>query len=99
MISILDPATGTLAAAVKLRTDASQILGVDVDLVLGPVVGTEGDAARRAREDAFADMVATGFVWPEQVARRAAGAEILLEELDDLEVAAGLFDLGLGAVA
>ncbi|WP_415962009.1 hypothetical protein [Streptomyces sp. 021-4] len=99
MISIPDPATGTLAAAIKLRTDASQILGVDVDLILGPVVGTEGDFARQAREDALTDMVATGFVWPEQVTRRAAGAEILLEELDELEFAAGLLDLDLGSVA
>ncbi|MFJ7416581.1 hypothetical protein ACIQWZ_38155 [Streptomyces sp. NPDC098077] len=99
MISIPDPAAGTLADAIKLRTDASQILGVDVDLILGPVVGTEGDAARRAREDAFADMVATGFVWPEQISRRTEGAVVLLEELDELEFAAGLVDFDLGAVA
>ncbi|MFI7020180.1 hypothetical protein [Streptomyces sp. NPDC050164] len=99
MISIPNRAAGTLAAALKLRTDASQILGVDVDLILGPVVGTEGDAARQAREDAFADMVATGFIWPEQVSRRAEGAVVLLEELDELEYAAGLVDFELGAVA
>uniref|UniRef100_UPI003F49732F hypothetical protein n=1 Tax=Streptomyces sp. CA-136453 TaxID=3240050 RepID=UPI003F49732F len=99
MISIPNPVDGTLAAAIKLRTDASQILGIDVDLILGPVVGTEGDFARQAREDAFADMIATGFIWPEQISRRAEGAVILLEELDDLEFAAGLVDFDLGAVA
>lgn len=99
MISIPNPGAGTLAAALKLRTDASQILGVDVDLILGPVVGTEGDAARQAREDAFADMVATGFIWPEQASRRAEVTAVLLEEIDELEYAAGLVDLDLGAVA
>ena len=46
MISIPNPAAGTFAAALKLRDDASQILGIDVDLVLGPPVGIEGAAAR-----------------------------------------------------
>ncbi|MGW8730582.1 hypothetical protein ACWGNF_31650 [Streptomyces sp. NPDC055808] len=99
MISIPNPGAGTLAAALKLRTDASQILGVDVDLILGPVVGTEGDFARQAREDAFADMLATGFVWPEQISKRAELAAVLLEEVDELEFAAGLVDFDLGAVA
>ncbi|WP_435059534.1 hypothetical protein [Streptomyces sp. bgisy060] len=99
MTSIPNPAAGTLAAALKLRDDASQILGVDVDLVLGPPVGIEGRAARQAREDALADMVATGFLQPKQASRRAELAIVLLEELDELEYAAGLVDLDLGAVA
>ncbi|MDX2974020.1 MULTISPECIES: hypothetical protein [Actinomycetes] len=99
MISIPDPAAGTLAAALKLRTDASQILGVDVDLVLGPVVGTEGAAARQARMDAFADMVDTGFIWPQQINSRGRAVAEQLRELDELELAAGLIDLDLGAVA
>ncbi|GGZ84081.1 hypothetical protein [Streptomyces rubiginosohelvolus] len=99
MISIPNPGAGTLAAAIKLRTDASQILGVDVDLILGPVVGTEGDAARRAREDAYADLVDAGFIWPEQISGRAAAAAEKFRELDELELAAGLLDLDLGAVA
>ncbi|MGW1226623.1 hypothetical protein [Streptomyces sp. NPDC002530] len=99
MISIPNPAAGTLAGALKLRTDASQILGIDVDLVLGPPVGIEGRAARRAREDALADMVATGVIRPERISRRAEVAVVLLEELDELEFAAGLVDFDLGSVA
>lgn len=93
------PAAGTLAAALKLRDDASQILGIDVDLVLGPPVGIEGRAARRAREDALADMVTTGFVSFEAVSSRAQAVGEQLRELAELEVAAGLIDLDLGAVA
>lgn len=103
MISIHDPkparASGTLAEALTLRTDASQILGVDVDLVLGPVVGSEGAAARQAREDAFTDMVATGFIRPDQIVRRRRAVTEQLRELDELELAAGLLDFDLGAVA
>lgn len=99
MISIPDPAGGTLAAALKLRADASQILGLDVDLVLGPVVGIEGQAARAAREDALVDMVDTGFVLPERVSSRVAAVDEQLCELDELEMAAGLFTFTLGAVA
>ncbi|GGY71034.1 hypothetical protein GCM10010363_60190 [Streptomyces omiyaensis] len=93
------PAAGTLAAALQLRDDASQILGIDVDLVLGPPVGTEGAAARRAREDALADMVTTGFVSFEAVSSRAQATVLKLSELAELELAAGLIDLDLGAVA
>ncbi|SEE59221.1 hypothetical protein SAMN04490357_7686 [Streptomyces misionensis] len=99
MISIPNPGAGTLAAALQLRTDASQILGIDVELVLGPPVGIEGRAARQAREDALADMVETGFLKPKQVSRRADLTVVLLEELDELEYAAGLVDIDLGAVA
>ncbi|MFE3602430.1 hypothetical protein [Streptomyces sp. NPDC059142] len=51
----------TLVAAAELRLTVSQVLGVDVDLILGPVVGTEGAYARQAREDALADMTVVGF--------------------------------------
>lgn len=99
MISIPDPAAGTLAAALTNRTDASQMLGIDVDLVLGPVVGTEGAAARQARLDAYADMVDTGFIRPERVSSRGIAVAEKLRELDEIEYAAGLFGHGLGAVA
>lgn len=99
MISIPDPAAGTLASALKLRADASQILGIDVGLVLGPVVGTEGAAARQARLDAFADMVDTGFIWPEQISSRGQAVAEQLRELGEIELAAGLVDYDLGAVA
>lgn len=99
MISIPDPAAGTLAAALKLRVNASQILGLDVDLALGPVVGTEGAAARQARLDAFADMVDTGFIWPEQINSRSRAVAEQLRELDEIELAVGLIDFELKAVA
>ncbi|MFJ4343216.1 hypothetical protein [Streptomyces sp. NPDC088915] len=99
MISIPNPAAGTLAAALKLRDDASQILGIDVDLVLGPPVGIEGAAARRAREDALADMVTTGFVSFEAVGTRAQAVREQMRELGELEHEAGLVEIDLGAVA
>lgn len=99
MISIPNPAAGTLAAALKLRDDASQILGIDVALVLGPPVGIEGAAARRAREDALADMIDTGFISFEAIHTRGLAVTEQLRELGELELAAGLLDLDLGAVA
>lgn len=99
MTSIPNPAAGTLAAALKLRDDASQILGIDIDLVLGKPVGIEGAAARQAREDALADMVDTGFVSFEAIRNRGLAVAEQLRELDELELAAGLIDLDLGAVA
>lgn len=44
-------------------------------------------------------MVETGFLKPKQVSRRADLTVVLLEELDELEYAAGLVDIDLGAVA
>ncbi|OKJ46856.1 hypothetical protein [Streptomyces sp. CB02115] len=99
MSSISNPAAGTLAAVLKLHDDASQILGIDVALVLGPPVGIEGAAARRAREDALADMVDTGFVSFDAIHNRGQAVAEQLHELDELELAAGLADLDLGAVA
>ncbi|MBD2829935.1 hypothetical protein ID875_21475 [Streptomyces globisporus] len=99
MISIPHVSGGTLAGALKLRDDASQILGIDVGLVLGPPVGIEGAAARRAREDALADMTATGFISPAGACTRSRAAIEQLRELADLEAAAGLTDPDLGAVA
>ncbi|MFD4178171.1 hypothetical protein [Streptomyces anulatus] len=99
MSSISNPAAGTLAGVFKLRDDASQILGIDVALVLGPPVGIEGAAARRAREDALADMVDTGFVSFDAIHNRGRAVVEQLHELDELELAAGLADLDLGAVA
>jgi hypothetical protein len=98
MTSISVPGTGTLAAALKTRTDVSQILGIDIDLILGPVVGTEGHAARQAREGALADMVDTGFVSYETVSSRATAVTEQLREIGELELAAGLIALDLGAL-
>ncbi|MFF3843430.1 hypothetical protein [Streptomyces sp. NPDC001930] len=93
------PAAGTFAAVLQLRDNASQILGIDVDLVLGSPVGIEGAAARRAREDALADMVATGFVSFEAIRSRGLAVAEQLRELGELELAAGLIDLDFGSVA
>lgn len=90
----------TLAKAMKQRIDASQILGVDVDLVLGPLVGTDGLYAHQARLDAFWDMVDTGFIDIEHLhAARRQAVELQLDELAELELAAGLVDFDFGAVA
>jgi hypothetical protein len=89
----------TLAEATKQRTDASLILGIDVDLVLGPLVGTDAQYASQARRDALRDMVGTGFIDVEDLDARRQDVELQLDELSELELASGLVDFDLGAVA
>ncbi|MEU7222279.1 hypothetical protein [Streptomyces chrestomyceticus] len=76
----------TLAAAVELRQSLSARLGVDADLILGPVVGSEGQSARQAREDALADMAAAGFAdIPYATALVAVWSHAMAGVIDDIE--------------
>lgn len=82
---------GTLSrsAAELARLDVSARLGLDVDLVLGPIGGDADEADELARLYALADMVDSGFITSAADLDLVAG---LVDDLTDEDDARGYED-------
>ncbi|MGN9821895.1 hypothetical protein ACTMUQ_42285 [Streptomyces sp. SD11] len=80
-IGTADSAAGT----VPTRLDLSAELGLDVDLVLGPIGGEEGDLDELARLYALVDMADSGYIPTGATLDLIAGIVEEIEREDDLD--------------
>ncbi|MFF5809075.1 hypothetical protein [Streptomyces sp. NPDC012746] len=74
-IGTADPAAGT----VPTRLDLSAELGIDVDLVLGPIGGDETELDELTRLYALVDMADSGLI------PRGATLDLIAGVVDDIE--------------
>ncbi|MEU2395061.1 hypothetical protein [Streptomyces sp. NPDC007369] len=74
-IGTADPAAGT----VPTRLDISAELGLDIDLILGPIGGDASELDEYTRLCALADMADTGVI------SRGATLDLIAGIVDDIE--------------
>lgn len=80
-IGAADSANGT----VPTRLDLSAELGLDVDLVLGPIGGDEDELDELARLYALVDMAESGLIPRDATLDLIAGIAEEIEREDDLD--------------
>ncbi|WP_098019207.1 hypothetical protein [Streptomyces sp. b62] len=80
-IGTADSAAGTVPS----RMDLSAELGLDVDLVLGPIGGDEHDLDELARLYALVDMADSGYIPTGATLDLIAGIVEEIEREDDLD--------------
>ncbi|MGV9315181.1 hypothetical protein ACWDR0_23805 [Streptomyces sp. NPDC003691] len=61
-VTVLRIGATNAAAFAPSRLDLSTVVGIDLDLVLGPVEGDESEAAEHARLAALVDMANAGYI-------------------------------------